>query len=1065
MRVRVFGLAGFILTSTLVLDGGSSSYVWDGSVDNDWFKALNWTPSAGAPPGPSDTATINSLTVDISGNTDVEVAFLNMNGGTLTGNATITVTGNLDWTGGDFGGSGNVDLTNTAALLISGGDGGRDLNERTFNQAGTTVFEPSDTVRMGDGAVFNNQVDALFEIKTDQSFDYNNVPPEPTLNNLGTLRKSMGNGTSTIDIAVNNSSPVEVQTGRLRLTRGGNSSGDFTVSAGGILDFGGGTHSIALADGKSMSGAGTVRFSAGTTNISGNGDYNVTGVTEVTGGTVNFNRDANTVNTLLSAGILAGSGLVTVTGNLDWTGGDFDGSGNLDLTDAVTFTISGGAGGRDLNERTLNSAGTTVFEPDDTVNMGEGALFNNQVGALFEIKTDRFFDYNNLPPEPTFSNLGTVRKSAGTGTSTFDIAFNSDDTVEVETGTLDITRGGSSDASFEISGNATFRLSSSYSLNDGATFSGAGTLKLNSGLTTVTGEVSAVTVEHDGADLIGSGNLTVSDTYDWVSGDMDGSGSTTMPNTGTLNIGGGDGGRDLNERTFNQAGTTVFEPSDTVRMGDGAVFNNQVGALFEIKTDQSFDYNNVPPEPTLNNLGTLRKSMGNGTSTIDIAVNNSSPVEVQTGRLRLTRGGNSSGDFTVSAGGILDFGGGTHSIALADGKSMSGAGTVRFSAGTTNISGNGDYNVTGVTEVTGGTVNFNRDANTVNGLLSAGILAGSGLVTVTGNLDWTGGDFDGSGNLDLTDAVTFTISGGAGGRDLNERTLNSAGTTVFEPGDTVRMGQGALFDNQVGALFEIKTDRFFDYNNLPPEPTFSNLGTVRKSAGTGTSTFDIAFNSDDTVEVETGTLDITRGGSSDASFEISGNATFRLSSSYSLNDGATFSGAGTLKLNSGLTTVTGEVSAVTVEHDGADLIGSGNLTVSDTYDWVSGDMDGSGSTTMPNTGTLNIGGGDGGRDLNERTFNQAGTTVFEPSDTVRMGDGAVFNNQVGALFEIKTDQSFDYNNVPPEPTLNNLGTLRKVDGQRYQHDRHRGEQLQSGGGADREAETYPRGETAAETSR
>ena len=41
------------------------------------------------------------------------------------------------------------------------------------------------------------------------------------------------------------------------------------MSASGILDFGGGTHNIALADGKSMSGAGTVRFSAGTTNISG----------------------------------------------------------------------------------------------------------------------------------------------------------------------------------------------------------------------------------------------------------------------------------------------------------------------------------------------------------------------------------------------------------------------------------------------------------------------------------------------------------------------------------------------------------------------------------------------------------------------------------------------------------------------------------------------------------------------------------------------------------------------------------------------------------------------------
>ena len=642
-KVHLFGIAGFILTSTLAFGGEvppNTDFVWDGSVDNDWFKSANWTPSADAPPGPGDTATINiSGTVDVSGNVDAEVAFLNLSNGTLTGNATITVTGNLNWTGGTIAGIGNLDIANTAMFNISGSTSGRTLNTRAVNNGGTTVFEPSATVSMGQGAIFNNEVGALFDVRTDQLFDYSGLSPLPTFNNLGTLRKSAGMGTSTIDVAVNNSSPVEVQTGRLSLTRGGTSSGDFTVSSGAILDFGGGTHNIALDDGKSISGAGRVRFSAGITNISGNGDYNVTGNTEVTGGTVNFNRNASTVNALLNAGTLAGSGIVTVTGNLDWTGGDFDGGGNLDLTDAVTFTVSGGTTGRDLNERTLNSAGTTEYEPGTTVSMGRGAVFNNQAGALFDFKVDRIIDYNGSSPEPTFNNLGTLHKSAGAGTSIIDVAFHSSDTVEVQTGALEIRNGGSSDGSFDISGNAELRLSSNYSLNDGATFSGAGILKLTGGSTTVTGEVTAVTVEHNGANLIGSGNFTVSDTYEWLSGDMDGSGSISMPGAGTLKIRGGTTGRDLNERTFNQAGTTEFEPATTVSMGQGAIFNNEVGALFDVRTDQLFDYSGSSPLPTFNNLGTLRKSAGAGASTFDIALNNSSPVEVQTGTLSLTRGG------------------------------------------------------------------------------------------------------------------------------------------------------------------------------------------------------------------------------------------------------------------------------------------------------------------------------------------------------------------------------------------------------------------------------------------
>ena len=264
-------------------------------------------------------------------------------------------------------------------------------------------------------------------------------------------------------------------------------------------------------------------------------------------------------------------------------------------------------------------------------------------------------------------------------------------------------------------------------------------------------------------------------------------------------------------------------------MGQGAVFNNQVGALFDMKSNAVFDYTTAGGVPQFNNLGTLRKSAGTGTSTIDIPVNSSSPVEVQTGTLNLTRGGTSSGNFTVSSGTVLHFGGGTHTITLGDGESISAAGRVRFSAGTTSIGGAGDYNVTGNTEVTGGMVNFNGSAATVNALLSGGTLGGSGTLSVTGNLDWTGGNFGGSGNLEIANTATFNIGGSTNGRTLNTRTLNNAGTTVFDATSTISAGQGAVFNNQVGALFDMKSNAVFDYTTAGGVPQFNNLGTLRKS--------------------------------------------------------------------------------------------------------------------------------------------------------------------------------------------------------------------------------------------
>ena len=77
----------------------------------------------------------------------------------------------------------------------------------------------------------------------------------------------------------NNDGTTNVQDGTLGLTRGGTSTGAFTVQSLGTLGFGNLTHD--LTTGSSVSGAGDVNFFSGTTTV-GDG-YAITGTTTVSG--------------------------------------------------------------------------------------------------------------------------------------------------------------------------------------------------------------------------------------------------------------------------------------------------------------------------------------------------------------------------------------------------------------------------------------------------------------------------------------------------------------------------------------------------------------------------------------------------------------------------------------------------------------------------------------------------------------------------------------------------------------------------------------------------------------
>jgi hypothetical protein len=168
-------------------------------------------------------------------------------------------------------------------------------------------------------------------------------------------------------------------------------------------------------------------------------------------------------------------------------------------------------------------------------------VINNLAGALFVVQGDLFFDHSIWAPAdpPTINNAGTFRKSAGTGTSTFEAIFNNTGTVEVQTGTLSFT------AAYTQTAGATLlnggNLTSTQTLNiQGGILGGAGTVTANvnnaggqvnpgssPGILNITGNY---TQGASGALNIEIGGLTVGSQFDRLQV----SGSAAL--NGTLNI-------------------------------------------------------------------------------------------------------------------------------------------------------------------------------------------------------------------------------------------------------------------------------------------------------------------------------------------------------------------------------------------------------------------------------------------------------------------------------------------------------------------------------------------------
>ena len=656
------------------------------------------------------TLTISSGSLDLGDKNTTIDAFV-LSGGSFNGTGTLT-TGTMNWSGGTLTGVGGTTAV-TATLEMSGS---QTLTGRTLTSSGTATWSGTGTLS-GTG----------------------------TFNNSGSLTKTTS-GVSTISgITFFNTGTVSATAGTLEISLSTDSVGTYVVSNTATLKFLNG-HTFDSPAAISGTDSGTIEFAVGMVAV--NHTYHVTGTTKVSGadvtiapaglnslgetllisaGSLDLGSKSATIGAFsLSGGSLTGTGALT-TGTLTWSGGLMSGTGTTAVTTSLDLS-----GDLTLTGRTLTSSVTAWSAAGSLTGTG------------------------------TFTNSGILAKSSS-GISSIDlldgttVKFTQMGAVNVTNGILALNSSTTSYGPYAVSGGATLRFTGSHDFTNAAneTISGDGAVEFSAGMIhlnnaqpggyNVTGGTSisgAAVIASSTTDLTSMGStLTIS------SGSLDLGGQSTSVNTFILSSGSliGNGGL--------TTGTMIWSGGSMTGTGTTAVntaldLSGDLTLTGRTLTSSTATTWSAPGSLTgtgsFINSGTLNKSSGNTSSIslIDASLvstfTNTGAVSVTNGTLELNISTSSTGPFTVASGKTLRFTG-SHTFADTANEIISGAGTVEFSAGTTNV--NSTYGPVGSTVVSGATATFTKLATSTGPFsVSAGTLkfSGSHAFTGTDNITSTG---------------------------------------------------------------------------------------------------------------------------------------------------------------------------------------------------------------------------------------------------------------------------------------------------------------------------------------
>lgn len=968
--------------------------------------------------------TLSATNLTLNATSSINGSFT-QSGGTLGGTGSLTVAGLMTWSGGTMTGTGvttaggGINFTGTAGRALTGG--------RVLNNSGTAIWSSTGTFVINTSGVFNNLAGSVFDTQSDARIDSD---ASATLNNAGIFRKSAGTGSKTVESRFNNTGTVEVLSGTLLFSGGGTHTGPFTGAAGSNLSFGGGTHN--LNTGADVTGA-NVSFSVGTTNIAG--IYDVSNSTSATTGTVNFTSTSTiknfgltlsvlntgnaltvnvatrpeqapltlnvgrtlnfnftgdiTIQTVNLSGTLSGPTTMNISGPLNWSAGTLTGNGTTNAQGGIAISTTAGktlGGGR-----ILNNSGTASWTGTSGFSLTGAAVFNNLAGALLNAQ-DGLIDGTS---SESVNNAGTFRKSAGSGSLFVDSRFNNSGTVEVLSGTLGFSGGGTSSGPFTGSAGTTFEFTGgTHNLNAGADFTSfnttirTGTVNIAStynasNTTTLVAHSSGATgvanfngaITSLGSTLsVSAGTANINSNPTTAPASLDLSGGTVNLNfsgtmtVGTSTISGGTrtgpailnilnlltwtSGTITGPSTTNPQGGMTISSNANKTLSGGHTLNNSVsavwtgtggitmlgGAIFNNLLDATFEARNdsqinASANETFNNVGTFKKSSGTGFTAIESRLINTGTVELTSGTLSFSGGGTSTGSFTGSTGTTFDFSGGTHN--LNAGANLTGDNlTVR--SGIVNIAST--CNISSTTTLSAlpsgssGTVNFNGPITSLgNTLVITGGTANINSNPISAPGTLTLGGVNASAVLNLNFSGTMTVNTASIGLGGGR-----IGPGTLNISGLLTWSGGTMSGNGVtnanGGL-NITTTA----NKTLSGHTLTNGATATWSGSSGlTMSAGAIFDNSGTFEVQTNTQ---INASALEKFKNSG--TFRRVGAGSTVIQSSFINTGSVEVLSGIL----QFSRGCTQSAGATILSGGSIVSSALFDIQGGSLSGSGTLT------------------------------------------------------------------------------------------------------------------------